>query len=180
MTIRPDGLVAIPPSANLRRCVMSLWTHGHAFSLYKTSLLTPLLRHDTTRQGTARRNATINDISIRCRVLWDQKHEGAVRICQCTRSVAPTVLMFPSDPWNRNPAVQSQSLPICQHLHSFAVVASSPTYDISNIDGNLCDCSVADFIDTLCHIRAYHHQTFKPATLAVTYFYNLTEANMSS
>ena len=136
MTTRPDGLVAIPPSANIRRCVMPLWTHGHAFSLYKTSLLTPLLRHDTTRQGTARRDATIKVISIRCRALWDQKHEGAVRICQCTRSVAPTVLMFPSDQWNRNPAVESQSLPICQNLHSFVVVASSPTYDISNIDGN--------------------------------------------
>ena len=34
----PYGLVVMSPSANLPRCVMPFWTHGHAFSLYDSDI----------------------------------------------------------------------------------------------------------------------------------------------
>ena len=33
------------------------------------------------------------------RALWDRRHEGATRISQCTRRVAPSALTYPSGPW---------------------------------------------------------------------------------
>ena len=39
------------------------------------------------------------DLSMMYRALWDQRHEGATRISQCTRRVAPSALTYPSGPW---------------------------------------------------------------------------------
>ena len=39
------------------------------------------------------------DLSMMYRALWDRRHEGATRISQCTRRVAPSALTNPSGPW---------------------------------------------------------------------------------
>ena len=39
------------------------------------------------------------DLSMMYRALWDRRHEGATRISQCTRRVAPSALTYPSGPW---------------------------------------------------------------------------------
>ena len=44
-------------------------------------------------------NKTIKDLSMMYRALWDRRHEGATRISQCTRRVAPSALTYPSSPW---------------------------------------------------------------------------------
>ena len=41
----------------------------------------------------------IKDLSMMYRALWDRRHEGATRISQCTRRVAPSALTYPSGPW---------------------------------------------------------------------------------
>ena len=41
----------------------------------------------------------IKDLSMMYRALWDRRHEGATRISQCTRRVAPSALTNPSGPW---------------------------------------------------------------------------------
>ena len=38
------------------------------------------------------------DLSMMYRALWDRRHEGATRISQCTRRVAPSALTYPSGP----------------------------------------------------------------------------------
>ena len=38
-------------------------------------------------------------LSMMYRALWDRRHEGALRISQCTRRVAPSALTYPSGPW---------------------------------------------------------------------------------
>ena len=42
---------------------------------------------------------SIKDLSMMYRALWDRRHEGATRISQCTRRVAPSPLTNPSGPW---------------------------------------------------------------------------------
>ena len=44
----------------------------------------------------------IKDLSMMYRALWDRRHEGATRISQCTRRVAPSALTYPSGPLNAN------------------------------------------------------------------------------
>ena len=39
------------------------------------------------------------DLSMMYRALWDRRHEGATRISQCTRRVAPSALTYPSGPF---------------------------------------------------------------------------------
>ena len=46
-------------------------------------------------------NSCHNRIMI-YRALWDRRHEGATRISQCTRRVAPSALTYPSGPWSHN------------------------------------------------------------------------------
>ena len=41
----------------------------------------------------------LKDLSMMYRALWDRRHEGATRISQCTRRVAPSALTYPSGPW---------------------------------------------------------------------------------
>ena len=41
----------------------------------------------------------VKDLSMMYRALWDRRHEGATRISQCTRRVAPSALTYPSGPW---------------------------------------------------------------------------------
>ena len=38
------------------------------------------------------------DLSMMYRALLDRRHEGATRISQCTRRVAPSALTYPSGP----------------------------------------------------------------------------------
>ena len=38
----------------------------------------------------------LKDLSMIYRALWDRRHEGATRISQCTRRVAPSALTYPS------------------------------------------------------------------------------------
>ena len=42
---------------------------------------------------------TFKDLSMMYHALWDPRHEGAMRISQCTRRVAPSALTYPSGPW---------------------------------------------------------------------------------
>ena len=41
----------------------------------------------------------LKDLSMMYCALWDWRHEGATRISQCTRRLAPRALMYPSGPW---------------------------------------------------------------------------------
>ena len=41
----------------------------------------------------------LKDLSMMYRALWDRRHEGATRISQCTRRVAPSALTYSSGPW---------------------------------------------------------------------------------
>ena len=43
--------------------------------------------------------ASIKDLSMMYRALWDRRHEGATRVSQCTRRVAPSALTYPRGPW---------------------------------------------------------------------------------
>ena len=50
-------------------------------------------------QQSCAKSSVIKDLSMMYRALWDQRHEGATRISQCTRRVAPSALTYPSGPW---------------------------------------------------------------------------------
>ena len=46
-----------------------------------------------------RLTSLFKDLSMMYRALWDRRHEGATRISQCTRRVAPSALTYSSGPW---------------------------------------------------------------------------------
>ena len=43
-------------------------------------------------------SAVFKDLSMMYRALWDRRHEGATRISQCTKRLAPSALTYPSGP----------------------------------------------------------------------------------
>ena len=52
-----------------------------------------------TRAKMSHWSVIIKDFSMMYRALWDRRHEGATRISQCTRHVAPSALTYPIMTW---------------------------------------------------------------------------------
>ena len=92
LDIRNNKLTAIPDISFMSKLEI-LKLHNNLLSsvpdLYDLPLTT------LTLQG----NPLIKDLSMMYRALWDRRHEGATRISQCTRRVAPSALTYPSGPW---------------------------------------------------------------------------------
>ena len=71
--------VAVRPYLSYQLFCLSQWRETSYISLYS--------------------HPFIKDLSMMYRALWDRRHEGATRISQCTRRVAPSALTYPSGPW---------------------------------------------------------------------------------
>ena len=72
------------------------------------------------------------------RALWDRRHEGATRISQCTRRVAPSALTYPSGPseWDRRHegatrVSQCRVAPECLRSHNARYIMLKSDYNMN-------------------------------------------------
>ena len=59
----------------------------HVFESWPQPMMTKMILYGITRPN-------VKDLSMMYRALWDRRHEGATRISQCTRRVAPSALTY--------------------------------------------------------------------------------------